>query len=205
MTRVSTQDLPVVRLLVRSFDIDVGQCFQCRRRVQGRHPLQTSEALGVASVQLEVVLQAGLALRDRRDDGPQTDHGLGLGLASVRGRLLARRGRLTDAPAPLDDTERFAAHLDTEFAAVFAFLWDPSVNATNWRAEQAIRPAVITRKVCGGNRTRHGADTQQVLASVVRTAHQRNLDLAPLIATMLRATNPIVPDRLQRPPPYPKS
>ena len=23
-------------------------------------------------------------------------------------------------------------------------------------------------KVCGGNRTRHGADTQQVLASVVR-------------------------------------
>ena len=86
-------------------------------------------------------------------------------------------------------------------AAVFAFLWDPSVDATNWRAEHAIRPAVVTRKVCGGNRTRRGADTQQVLASVVRTAHQRNLDLAPLIATMLRATNPTAPDQLQRPPP----
>ena len=73
---------------------------------------------------------------------------------------------------------------------MFAFLWDPSVDATNWRAEQAIRPAVVTRKVCGGNRTRHGADTQQVLASVVRTAHQRQLDLAPLIATMLRAAHP---------------
>ena len=84
---------------------------------------------------------------------------------------------------------------------MFAFLWNPSVDATNWRAEQAIRPAVVTRKVCGGNRTRHGADTQQVLASVVRTAHQRDLDLAPLIATMLRATNPTVPDELQRPPP----
>ena len=59
----------------------------------------------------------------------------------------------------------------------------------------------MTRKVCGSNRTRHGADTQQVLASVVRTAHQRNLDLAPLIATMLRATNSTVPDELQRPPP----
>ncbi|MCY4028460.1 MAG: transposase [Acidobacteria bacterium] len=147
--------------------------------------------------QLEAVLQAGLALRDRRDEGKLTDHGL----ASVRGRLLARLGRLINAPPPLDDAERFAAHLDTEFAAVFAFLWDPSVDATNWRAEQAIRPAVVTRKVCGGNRTRHGADTQQVFASVVRTAHQRDLDLAPLIATMLRATNPTVPDELQRPPP----
>ena len=147
------------------------------------------------------MLQAGLTLRDRRDDGTLTEHGL----ASVRDRLLARLGRLIDAPPPLDDAERFAAHPDTEFAAVFAFLWDPSVDATNCRAEQAIRPAVVTRKVCGGNRTRLGADTQQILASVVRTAHQRDLDLAPLIATMLRATNPTVPDGLQRPPPHPTS
>ena len=74
------------------------------------------------------------------------------------------------------------------------------MDATNWRAEQAIRPAVATRKVCGGNRTRHGADTQQVLASVVRTAKQRQLDLPPLIATMLRAPDPVVPDAFQRPP-----
>ena len=149
------------------------------------------------AVQVEAVLQAGLALRDRRDDGRLTDHGL----ASVRGRLLARLGRLIDTPPLLDDAERFAAHLHTEFAAVFAFLWDPSVDATNWRAEHAIRPAVVTRKVCGGNRTRHGADTQQVLASVVRTAHQRHLDLTALLATVLRATHPVVPDGLQRPPP----
>ena len=76
------------------------------------------------------VLQAGLALRNRRDDGKLTDHGL----ASVRGRLLASLGRLIDMPPSLDDAERFAAHLHTEFAAVFAFLWDPSVDATNWRA-----------------------------------------------------------------------
>ena len=305
MSRVAAQyqeDLPVVRPIVRRFDIEVGHCSQCRRRVAGRHALQTSDALGAASVQLgpevvalvvelhthlgvplakvahllqtrfgltvtpgglaqvlhraardaaptytalckqireapvvtpdetgwrvgavrhwlwvfatpdttvyaicpgrgfddavtilgadfdgvlvrdgwapyrrfddalhqtcvahllrrcqylrddhpdstwagqvEAVLQAGLALRNRRDDGALTDHGL----ASVRGRLLARLGRLIDAPPPLDDAERFAAHLDTEFAAVFAFLWDPSVDATNWRAEQAIRPAVVTRR-----------------------------------------------------------
>ena len=89
-----------------------------------------------------------------------------------------------------------------EFPAVFLFLWeDPSLDATNWRAEQAIRPAVVIRKVCGGNRTRHGADTQQVLASVVRTARQRDLDLPPLIAAMLRAAEPVVPELLGLPPP----
>ena len=35
--------------------------------------------------QVEAVLQAGLALRNRRDDGALTDHGL----ASVRGRLFS--------------------------------------------------------------------------------------------------------------------
>ncbi len=49
--------------------------------------------------------------------------------------------------------------------------------------------------------SRKGADTQQVLASVVRTARQRKLDLPDLITTMLRAPTPIVPDLLALPPP----
>ena len=54
LSRVATQyqeDLPVVRPIVRRFDIEVGHCSQCRRRVQGRHRLQTSDALGAAGVQ----------------------------------------------------------------------------------------------------------------------------------------------------------
>ena len=146
---------------------------------------------------MQDTLQAGLALRDRRNAGDLSDHGL----ATARGRLLARLSRLIDNPPPLNDTERFAAHLAIEFPAIFTFLWDPSVDATNWRAEQAIRPAVVIRKVCGGNRTRKGADTQQVLASVVRTARQRNLDLPALFAAMLRAPDSIVPDVFGLPPP----
>ena len=42
------EDLPPVR----RFDIEVGHCSQCRRRVQGRHALQTSDALGAARAQL---------------------------------------------------------------------------------------------------------------------------------------------------------
>ena len=149
--------------------------------------------------EVQAVLRAGLDLRDRCNAGALSEHGM----ATARGRLTARLARLVDAPPPLDDAERFAAHLATEFPAVFLFLWDPSLDATNWRAEQAIRPAVVIRKVCGGNRTRHGADTQQVLASVVRTARQRNLDLPPLIAAMLRAAEPVVPELLGLPPPPP--
>ena len=51
------------------------------------------------------------------------------GLASVRGRLEARLGRLIDAPPRIPDAQRFANHLATEFPAVFLFLRDPSMGA----------------------------------------------------------------------------
>ena len=53
VTRVASQyqeELPAVRPTVRRFDI--GHCAHCGRRVQGRHRLQTSDALGAAGVQL---------------------------------------------------------------------------------------------------------------------------------------------------------
>ena len=129
--------------------------------------------------------------------GSLSDHGL----ATARGRLLARLSRLIDKPPPLDAAECFAAHLANEFPAIFTFLWDPSVDATNWRTEHAIRPAVVIRKVCGGNRTRRRADTQQVLSSVVRTVRQRGLDLPVLISEMLRTPEPAVAKAFGLPPP----
>ena len=158
--------------------------------------LQEDHPHSLWAEQVQAVLQTGLAVRDRCNAGELSEHGL----ASVRGRLVARLGRLVDAPPPLDDAERFAGHLATEFDAVFLFLRDLTVDATNWRAEQAIRPAVVTRKVCGGNRTRHGADTQQVLASVVRTARQRDLALPPLIRHDVARHRPRRPRRIRAPP-----
>jgi transposase len=38
-----------VRPIVREFQIGIGRCRQCGRRVQARHPLQTSDALGAAA------------------------------------------------------------------------------------------------------------------------------------------------------------
>ena len=86
-----------------------------------------------------------------------------------------------DEPGTLPAMQRLAAHLCTELPALFSFLFDPTIDATNWRAEQALRPAVVNRKVCGGNRSARGADTQHVLMSVLRTAQQRNLDAATVL------------------------
>ena len=354
------EDLPAVRPVVRRFDVHIGRCRQCGRRVQGRHPLQTSDALGAAAVQLgpqalavaasfnkqlglsfskietvfadrfgltvtrgalvravhrvaakaqptytalcetvktsamvvadetgwrvhadlhwlwvfttpdttgyailpgrgfdeaasvlgrdfagilvrdgwapyrqftgalhqtclahllrrsrelqqdhpharipgdvQALLQRALAVRDRYAAGTISEHGV----AVARGHLEQQLARVLDRPTVVPDVQRFVAHLDREWGALFGFLRAPAVDATNWRAEQAIRPAVITRKVNGGgNRTAHGAATQQVLASVLRTAWQRDLDGIDILTTLLRAPRPIVsPDLFSRASPH---
>jgi transposase len=45
-------DIPPVKPITRRFRVHHGRCDRCGRRVQGRHPLQTSDALGAASVQI---------------------------------------------------------------------------------------------------------------------------------------------------------
>jgi hypothetical protein len=107
-------------------------------------------------------------------------------------KLLA--GHPTHAP-----NRRLLAHLTNERENLFTFLDTPGVQATNWRAEQAIRPAVVNRKNWGGNRTRHGADTQQILMSVIRTARQQHTDPVPLLADLQRHPGPVVSPALTLP------
>jgi hypothetical protein len=66
------------------------------------------------------------------------------------------------------------------------------VQATNWRAEHAIRPAVVSRKPWGGNATWKGATTWQVLASVLATAAQQQHDPVALLIGLLRKPGPDV-------------
>ena len=86
VTRVASQyqeELPRVRPIVRRFDIEVGRCSQCRQRVQGRHRLQTSDALGAAAVQLGPGL-ASLVVELHTE--------MGVPLAKVAGLLRTRFG-----------------------------------------------------------------------------------------------------------------
>jgi transposase len=82
---------------------------------------------------------------------------------------------------------------------MFRFLTEPGVQATNWRAEQALRPAIVNRKSWGGNRTPNGAHTQQITMSVIRTAHQQNIDPLELMATAQRSRVPAASDRITLP------
>lgn len=140
---------------------------------------------------VKAVLHGALATHDAYVRGAISPHGL----AVARGHYVERLGRLLErAPSRRLQVRRFQRHLVIEFDAIFSFLFDPTLDATNWRAEQALRPAVVTRKMCGGgNRTRRGADSQQVLASVLRTAAQRGLDATAVLVTLLTAPRPIVP------------
>lgn len=134
------------------------------------------------------ILQHALHARDRYAAGHLSAHGLTVS----RGHLINQLNALIDRPGPRRVARAFAAHLAVEFPAVFTFLLEPeAIDATNWRAEHALRPAVVTRKVCGGNRSARGAQTQQVLASVLQTIHQRRLDAAPLFDHLLRSPQPI--------------
>ena len=129
------------------------------------------------------ILQQSLQLRDRRDAGQITAHGL----AVARGRLEARLDRALERHYRCAANERFANHLWRNRDMIFTFLYFPGLEATNWRAEQALRPAVVTRKVWGGNRTPRGAHTQEVLTSVLQTCRQQNRSAITLLIEMLRS------------------
>ena len=109
------------------------------------------------------ILHASLKLGDRRDRnqvGKQR-------LAIARSRLEARLDRVLKRNYRWPVNRRLANHLRRERDAMFTFLFCPGLEATNYRAEQANRPMVVTPKVWGGNRTERGAHSQSVLVSLL--------------------------------------
>jgi transposase len=161
----------------------LGHLLKRCRTLQRDHPRARFPA------RVAAILEHALDIRDRHAAGTISAHGVDV----ARGHLFNQMLDVLADPGTVEEIQRFARHLLVELPALFSFLVDPDLDATNWRAEQALRPAVITRKVCGGgNRSRRGADTQQVLASLLRTAHQRGLDSTEVLTALLRAPAPIV-------------
>jgi transposase len=117
-------------------------------------------------------LQHSLALRDRRDAGTISDRGL----AVARGRLEKRLDRLLDSRCTHAGNRRFRNHLAKHRQELLTFLYHRGIEATNWPAEQAIRPAVRNRKVFGGNRTWSGAAAQERLGSFFATCGKNAIE-----------------------------
>jgi len=138
--------------------------------------------------QIQALLQQALQLRDRRQQEQISDHGV----AVARGRLEARLDRSLQRCYRSLRNQRLANHLLRERDALFTFLNCPGLEATNWRAEQAIRPMVVARKVWGGNRTPRGAQTQSILVSFLQTCRQQLQSASPLIQSLLCSPQPKV-------------
>ena len=154
---------------------------RCRERIQivGGRGAQFPRAI-------QTLLQSSLDLRDRRDRGQISPHGL----AVARGKLEARLDRVLERRTRSPANRRLQNHLWREREALFPFLYCPGLEATNWRAEQAIRPLVVARKVWGGNRTPAGARTQQILCSVLRTCWQQGRSPLSALCELLCGPQP---------------
>ena len=91
-------------------------------------------------------------------------------------------------PVTQDADQRIQNRLRKQQEHLRTCLSDSSVEATNHRAERALRPAVIARKVSCGNRTSRGKRTWERLTSLAATLGQRGQDL--LAHLTRRATLP---------------
>lgn len=129
------------------------------------------------------ILEESFALRNRRDAGTITPHGL----AVATGRLRTRMQDLLGGSFRHAGNYRFAKHLWRHRGELFVFLERPDIEATSWPADQAIRPAVVNRKVFGGNREPAGARAQEVLSSVAATCVQRGVAVFGYISQVLRS------------------
>lgn len=135
------------------------------------------------------LLRTGLELRDRHEAGEVSSHGL----AVARGRLENEMFQTIWPPKTNVANERLAQHLYKHRDDLFTFLRKPGLDATNWRAELAIRFGVILRKVWGGNRTWVGARAQSVLMSVWRTCWQHGCSALDFLSQLLRGAPLAVP------------
>ncbi len=102
------------------------------------------------------ILKDALALRNQRDLEVIDADEFGLRVTDLN----ERTDKLLKTRATHPPNRRLLAHLANEREHMFTFLTEPGVQATNWRAEQALRPAIVNRKSWGGNRTPKGAVTQ---------------------------------------------
>jgi hypothetical protein len=126
---------------------------------------------------LSALLQEAIDLAQRRDI--LTAAGYARRVQEIENRLDDWLDGLPRSVSP--ELDRLDNHMRAHRGEWLVFLHDPEVPPTNNHAEQMLRPAVITRKVGGCNKTLWGALVHSVLASVMVSCQRqgkRFLDLA---------------------------
>jgi len=115
------------------------------------------------------LLQAALELKTQKEQRSKTQYARQAKALEVRlDELIDTKRKLTDP-----DNARFAKRLRKHRPHILRFLYVDELDATNNLAERQLRPAVITRKTNGCNRTEEGAQTHAILGSILATCRQQ--------------------------------
>ena len=157
---------------------------QCLAHVLRRcHALQSDspKRSGTMLAWIKAHLQEALAYRERLRAEPHRREALRLWIWNQRETLQAHLARWRPRRLELRRLRRF---LLERAASLFTFL-PHGCEATSWRAEQALRPAVVNRKVWGGNRTPLGALVQSTLMTVLGTLDRQERSLLETLSRTL--------------------
>ena len=119
--------------------------------------------------EVKELLQSALTLKTQKDQLPVKQYARQAKTLEVRlDELIDAKRKLTDP-----DNARFAKRLRKHRQHVLRFLYVDGLDATNNLAERQLRPAVITRKTNGCNRTNEGAQSHAILGSILATCRQQ--------------------------------
>ena len=131
---------------------------------------------------LQALVQEAIDLGERRD--ALTATGYTRRVQEIANRfdawLAAPRRR------PGAELERLLKHLGAHRGEWLVFLHEPGVPPTNNHAEQLLRPAVVSRKIGGCNKSDVGAATHSILSSILVTAKRLGHWFAELAVGWLR-------------------
>ncbi len=142
---------------------------------------KTGRALHFAR-QMTRLLQQALALKVEKPNlDPFTFAQRAQVLENQLDLLIAPQRRLSDP-----ENARFAKRLRKHRPHLLRFLYVDGLDATNNQAERMLRPAVITRKTNGCNRTKPGAEAHAILSSVLVTCHQHSVPILDYLAQLQR-------------------
>jgi transposase len=142
---------------------------------------KTGRALHFAR-QMTALLQEALALKAEKSTlDPFTFAHRARSLETRLDRLIGVWRRFSDP-----ENARFARRLRKQRPHLLRFLYVEGLDATNNQAERMIRPAVITRKTNGCNRTKPGAETHAILSSILVTGHQHSVPILDYLVQLQR-------------------
>jgi len=91
--------------------------------------------------------------------------------------LKAQIQGLVQAPAPHPGIQKIQNLFREKAARLYHWTKDSAIPADNNRAERELRPLVIARKISFGSQSEQGAQTREVLMSVLHTLRKRTADV----------------------------